>query len=209
MNVEALQALGAQDEVPGIGRTHVSSLEQGRKEVGLEMQFVLSDGLGVTVGAMLDRTERLVRSSATLERFERLSKARILMGGDTCPKCGAVYAVFASSSEKCCAMYMPPVSVSEPRTPKAMGGARVRPSVSSGRSTCARVRPAPTVVMVSSSSRMKLACDGGGAVMIFLSPAPTTSVMRAAGASGAGGVNVTSRSVSLSGCVATAGLVAV
>jgi hypothetical protein len=73
----------------------VSSLAKGRKEVGLEMQFALSDGLGVAVSAMLDRTERLVRSSATLERFERLSKAKILMGGDTCPKCGAVYAVFA------------------------------------------------------------------------------------------------------------------
>lgn len=84
----------SQDEVPGIGRTHVSSLEQGRKEVGLEMQFVLSDALGTSVSAMLDRTERLVRSSATLERFERLSKTKVLIGGDTCPKCGAVYAVF-------------------------------------------------------------------------------------------------------------------
>jgi transcriptional regulator with XRE-family HTH domain len=89
----------SQDEVPGIGRTHVSSLEQGRKEVGLEMQFVLSDSLGVPVSAMLDRTERLVRSSATLERFERLSKAKILMGSDTCPKCGAAYAVFARTSK--------------------------------------------------------------------------------------------------------------
>jgi transcriptional regulator with XRE-family HTH domain len=88
----------SQDEVAGIGRTHMSSLEQGRKEVGLDMIFTLSDALGVAVTAMLDRTERLVRSNATLERFERLGIGKNLMGSDTCPKCGAVYAVFARAS---------------------------------------------------------------------------------------------------------------
>lgn len=93
---ECRKAAGySQENIPGRERQHVSSLERGVKEAGLEMQFALSDGLGVSVTEMLERTERLVRSSATFERFERISKAKILIGSDTCPKCGAVFAVFA------------------------------------------------------------------------------------------------------------------
>jgi transcriptional regulator with XRE-family HTH domain len=97
---ECRKAIGlSQDAVPGIGRTHMSSLEQGRKEVGLEMQFALSEGLEVSASEMLERAERLVRSNAMLERFERLSKTKVLVGSDTCPKCRAVYAVFVRAAK--------------------------------------------------------------------------------------------------------------
>jgi transcriptional regulator with XRE-family HTH domain len=93
---ECRKAAGySQDNVPGRGRQHLSSVERGVKEAGLEMLFVLSEALGVSVAEMMERTERAVRSSATLERFEQLSKTKTRIGSDTCPKCGAVFQVFA------------------------------------------------------------------------------------------------------------------
>ena len=75
------------------GRTHVSALEGGRKEPGLEVQFKLARVIGVRLSEMFRKVEEMILPDSELQRIDRNSDARIPLGIETCPQCKAVYAV--------------------------------------------------------------------------------------------------------------------
>ena len=80
-------------EAPNL--THISSLENGRQEAGLAMQFKLARGVGVRPSEMLRRTEEMFLPLSERQRIDRNSAGKISLGTERCPGCKTVYSVHA------------------------------------------------------------------------------------------------------------------
>jgi transcriptional regulator with XRE-family HTH domain len=75
-------------------RSYISSLETGRQEPGLGMQFRLARAIGIRPSEILRKAEEMVLPRSERRRIDRIAAGRIPLGTETCPGCRTVYSMY-------------------------------------------------------------------------------------------------------------------